>query len=189
MTTSGSPRALPPARVGLPQTAGGVDGRAQGRQRGPRRVGAIADARPRRERRRRPRHRCATSASGIGPSRLREETQRELARAKEEAIAASAAKSVFVANMSHELRTPLNGVIGMVDLLSRTPLDAPSEALRRGRARFGEPAPVGDQRHPRFLQDRGRQARARAASSSRSGTSSKRSRRCSSFRPRTRASS
>jgi len=55
--------------------------------------------------------------------RTREETQRELARAKEAAIAASAAKSVFVANMSHELRTPLNGVIGMVDLLARTPLD------------------------------------------------------------------
>jgi two-component system sensor histidine kinase/response regulator len=56
--------------------------------------------------------------------RTREETQRELGRAKEAAIAASAAKSVFVANMSHELRTPLNGVIGMVDLLARTPLDA-----------------------------------------------------------------
>ncbi len=55
--------------------------------------------------------------------RTREETQRELGRAKEAAIAASAAKSVFVANMSHELRTPLNGVIGMVDLLARTPLD------------------------------------------------------------------
>ncbi len=54
---------------------------------------------------------------------LREETQRELGLAKEDAVAASAAKSVFVANMSHELRTPLNGVIGMVDLLSRTPLD------------------------------------------------------------------
>jgi PAS domain S-box-containing protein len=54
---------------------------------------------------------------------LRRATEIELARAKEEAVAASAAKSAFVANMSHELRTPLNGLIGMVDLLSRTALD------------------------------------------------------------------
>ncbi|CAI5528311.1 unnamed protein product, partial [Closterium sp. Naga37s-1] len=45
-----------------------------------------------------------------------------LRKAKEAAEAASEAKSLFLANMSHEIRTPMNGVLGVADLLLRTPL-------------------------------------------------------------------
>ena len=48
--------------------------------------------------------------------RLREERTR--------ADAASQAKSSFLANMSHEIRTPMNAVLGMLQLLERTVLDA-----------------------------------------------------------------
>ncbi|MFB2919958.1 CHASE2 domain-containing protein [Aerosakkonema funiforme] len=43
----------------------------------------------------------------------------ELAKAKEIAVAANAAKSAFLANMSHELRTPLNAILGFTQLMAR----------------------------------------------------------------------
>jgi signal transduction histidine kinase/CheY-like chemotaxis protein/ligand-binding sensor domain-containing protein len=46
----------------------------------------------------------------------------ELAAARDAALEASRAKAAFLANMSHEIRTPMNGVVGMNDLLLRTPL-------------------------------------------------------------------
>lgn len=42
----------------------------------------------------------------------------------EELANALTVKSQFLANMSHEIRTPMNGVLGMLEILSRTDLEA-----------------------------------------------------------------
>lgn len=50
--------------------------------------------------------------------------EEELTGLLSRAEAADKAKSEFLANMSHEIRTPMNGVLGMAELLAKSPLDS-----------------------------------------------------------------
>lgn len=46
--------------------------------------------------------------------------QRQLEQAREEAIRANQAKSLFLASMSHEIRTPINIMLGMNEMIARS---------------------------------------------------------------------
>ncbi|SDH82876.1 PAS domain S-box protein [Propionivibrio dicarboxylicus] len=62
---------------------------------------------------------------------LVDERTRALVEANRAAESASMAKSMFLANMSHEIRTPMNAIVGITNILRRTPLTA-EQAERLG---------------------------------------------------------
>lgn len=53
----------------------------------------------------------------------RRDLEEAVAKARDAALESARSKAHFLANMSHEIRTPLNGIIGITELLEKTPLN------------------------------------------------------------------
>ena len=58
-------------------------------------------------------------------------TERQLRHAKLAAESAVRARELFLANMSHEIRTPMNAILGMSQLLAKTPLAPDQDSYRQ----------------------------------------------------------
>lgn len=61
----------------------------------------------------------------------RRQIEASLEEARQSADAANEAKTLFLATMSHEIRTPLYGVLGTLELLTRTQLDSQQRGYLR----------------------------------------------------------
>jgi signal transduction histidine kinase/CheY-like chemotaxis protein len=69
------------------------------------------------------------------------DVQRQMAQLRalrDAAERAGTARAAFLAAMSHEIRTPMNGVIGLIDLMRDTPLDARQRGYMEVMRRSGE---------------------------------------------------
>jgi len=71
-------------------------------------------------------------------ARERERANRELAEALAAAKQATELKNRFLANVSHEIRTPLHAILGMTELLLKTPLNEQQRDYARTALEAGE---------------------------------------------------